>query len=47
VSGAGGRTQQILIYGDSLTWGIIPDTRRRLDFTARWPGVLEGALLAD
>ena len=38
--------QQILVYGDSLTWGIVPDTRRRLPFEARWPGVLEGELLA-
>ena len=37
--------QQILIYADSLTWGIIPDTRRRLDFAQRWPGVFEAALL--
>jgi lysophospholipase L1-like esterase len=36
----------ILIYGDSLTWGIIPNTRRRLPFEARWPGVMEGALSA-
>ena len=34
----------ILIYGDSLTWGIIPNTRRRLRFDQRWPGVLEGEL---
>jgi lysophospholipase L1-like esterase len=32
---------QILVYGDSLTWGIIPDTRRRLPFESRWPGVVE------
>jgi len=38
--------QQILVYGDSLTWGIVPNTRRRLDFSARWPGVLEAALFA-
>jgi lysophospholipase L1-like esterase len=38
--------QQILVYGDSLTWGIIPSTRRRLPFEQRWPGVLEGELLA-
>ena len=38
--------QQIFVYSDSLTWGIIPDTRRRLPFEARWPGVMEGALLA-
>ncbi len=37
--------QQILVYSDSLTWGIVPDTRRRLPFDARWPGVMEGALL--
>ena len=29
--------QQILVYGDSLSWGIIPSTRQRLDFTDRWP----------
>ena len=39
--------QQILVYGDSLSWGIIPDTRRRLAFDKRWPGVLETALNAD
>jgi lysophospholipase L1-like esterase len=36
--------KQILVYGDSLTWGIIPGTRRRLAFDARWPGVLENLL---
>ena len=36
--------QQILVYSDSLTWGIIPDTRRRLAFEARWPGVMEAGL---
>lgn len=34
----------ILIYSDSLTWGIIPDSRERLSFDKRWPGVLEAAL---
>lgn len=33
--------KQILVYSDSLSWGIIPDTRQRLDFDSRWPGVLE------
>jgi len=33
--------QQILIYGDSLSWGIIPTTRQRLPFDRRWPGVME------
>jgi len=39
--------QQILVYGDSLTWGIIPDTRKRLPFDERWPGVLEKELTAS
>jgi hypothetical protein len=34
----------VLVYSDSLTWGIIPDTRRRLPFEERWPGVLEKKL---
>jgi lysophospholipase L1-like esterase len=38
--------EQILVYADSLTWGIIPNTRRRLPFDERWPGVLENALNA-
>lgn len=36
--------EQILVYSDSLTWGIIPDTRQRLQFDKRWPGVLEKSL---
>ena len=36
--------KQILVYGDSLSWGIIPGTRQRLTFEKRWPGVLETAL---
>ncbi len=36
--------QQILVYSDSLSWGIIPGTRRRLAFDARWPGVMENEL---
>jgi GNAT superfamily N-acetyltransferase len=34
----------ILVYSDSLTWGIVPDTRQRLPFDERWPGVLENKL---
>jgi len=34
----------ILVYSDSLTWGIVPNTRLRLPFEERWPGVLENAL---
>jgi lysophospholipase L1-like esterase len=36
--------QQILVYGDSLSWGIVPLTRRRFPFEARWPGVMENHL---
>jgi lysophospholipase L1-like esterase len=36
--------QQVLVYADSLSWGIIPSTRKRLPFDARWPGVMEIAL---
>lgn len=37
---------QLLVYADSLTWGIIPNTRARLPFEERWPGVLENRLNA-
>lgn len=36
--------QQVLVYGDSLSWGIIPGTRERLAFHARWPGIVETKL---
>jgi len=36
----------ILVYGDSVSWGIIPNTRDRLPFERRWPGILERALSA-
>jgi lysophospholipase L1-like esterase len=39
--------QQILIYADSLTWGLIPGTRNRLAFDQRWPGVLESKVNAS
>lgn len=38
--------KQILVYGDSLAWGIVPLTRRRLPFAQRWPGILEAELHA-
>jgi len=38
--------QHILVYSDSLSWGIIPNTRQRLPFDQRWPGVMEIALCA-
>jgi len=37
--------KQILVYGDSLSWGIVPGTRRRLPFSQRWPGILEAELV--
>ena len=36
--------QHILVYADSLSWGIIPMTRKRLEFDQRWPGVMENQL---
>lgn len=36
--------QHILVYSDSLSWGIIPTTRKRLPFEQRWPGVMEMSL---
>ena len=33
--------QQILVYADSLSWGIVPDTRSRFRFDQRWPGIVE------
>lgn len=38
--------KQILIYSDSLSWGIIPMTRKRFGFNQRWPGVMENQLLS-
>jgi lysophospholipase L1-like esterase len=35
------RMQQILVYADSISWGIIPNTRQRFRFDQRWPGVME------
>ncbi|HVY65708.1 MAG TPA: SGNH/GDSL hydrolase family protein [Gammaproteobacteria bacterium] len=37
--------QQILVYSDSLSWGIVPNTRRRLGFVERWPGAMEDQLI--
>lgn len=39
--------QQVLVYSDSLSWGIIPTTRNRLPFDQRWPRVMEIALNAQ
>ncbi|MFV2060748.1 MAG: SGNH/GDSL hydrolase family protein [Gammaproteobacteria bacterium] len=34
----------ILVYSDSLSWGIIPPTRKRLSEKYRWPRVMETKL---
>lgn len=39
--------QHVLLYSDSLSWGIVPGTRQRLPFEARWAGVMEAALHAQ
>ena len=39
--------QHILVYADSLSWGIVPTTRQRLAFDQRWPGVMENTLVAN
>lgn len=36
--------KHILVYADSLSWGIVPGTRLRLEFEDRWPGLLEDNL---
>ena len=38
--------QQVLVYGDSLSWGIVPDTRARHPFEVRWPGRVQTLLNA-
>ncbi len=39
--------KHILVYSDSLSWGIVPTTRNRLPFEHRWPGVMEMALCSS
>ena len=39
--------QHILVYSDSLSWGIVPTTRKRLHFEQRWPGAMEMALCSS
>lgn len=33
--------EHILVYSDSISWGIIPMTRDRFSFNQRWPGIVE------
>ena len=37
----------VLVYGDSLSWGIVPGTRNRLPMAQRWPIVMEQALAPE
>src|SRR5262245_57049020 len=32
---------RILVYGDSMSWGIVPLSRKRFPFESRWPGVMQ------
>lgn len=36
--------KNILCYGDSMSWGIIPGTRQRHPYEKRWPGMLQQLL---
>ncbi len=36
--------QQIFLYSDSVSWGVIPNTRERFDFDKRWTGICENSL---
>ena len=36
--------RNVLIYGDGLSWGLIPGTNKRLPFEKRWGGVLESTI---
>jgi lysophospholipase L1-like esterase len=37
-------TPRIFVYGDSMSWAIVPLTRERFPFESRWPGVMQNAL---
>lgn len=39
--------KQVLVYGDSMAWGMVPGTRKRAPFAERWPGMLELAINAS
>ena len=36
--------RRIFVYGDSMSWGIIPMSRKRFPFESRWPGVMQSTL---
>jgi lysophospholipase L1-like esterase len=37
----------VLCYGDSNTWGCIPEVFERYDFSVRWPGIMQKELGND
>lgn len=37
-------SKTIMVYGDSMSWGIVPGSRNRLPFDKRWPGVMQHVL---
>lgn len=39
--------KQILCFGDSNTYGLIPETGERYEFEERWSGILSGSLEKD
>jgi lysophospholipase L1-like esterase len=38
---------RVLCFGDSHTWGLVPVSGSRFDFSERWTGVLQGLLPSD
>lgn len=38
---------RIFVYGDSMSWGIVPMSRNRFPFESRWPGVMQAALESE
>lgn len=40
-------SKTVMVYGDSMSWGIIPGSRNRLPFDKRWPGVMQHVLGSD
>ncbi len=35
---------RIFVYGDSMSWAIVPMTRKRFSLESRWPGVMQKTL---
>lgn len=38
---------RIFVYGDSMSWAIVPLTRKRFPLESRWPGVMQATLSAE